>query len=128
MKNWDLVDEHGTCTGEADLQDAKFVCHRLGIPLAEVNFVKEYWNNVFGQFLQDYECGLTPNPDILCNRHIKFDAFYQYCRKHLDADAIATGHYARTSYGPYLEESNDDQSEITRELLFIIFNCIVLIE
>lgn len=121
MKNWDLVDEHGSCTGEADLKDANFVCDRLRIPLVEVNFVKEYWNNVFGQFLHDYQCGLTPNPDILCNRHIKFDAFYRHCTAQLHADAIATGHYARTSYGSFLERSSN-QSATLQVFIGFVFN------
>ncbi|XP_055912437.1 mitochondrial tRNA-specific 2-thiouridylase 1 [Eupeodes corollae] len=103
MRNWDELDETGRCSGEKDLADANYVCNKIGIDLIEVNFVKEYWNNVFTNFLEDYQNGLTPNPDILCNRHIKFDHFYKYALEKLEFDAIAMGHYARTSFGPYLE-------------------------
>lgn len=97
MKNWDIVDENGTCSINTDLEDAQFVCKQLKIPLYTVDFVKEYWNQVFSSFLQDYQKGLTPNPDILCNKHIKFDAFLKYAISRYGADAIATGHYACTS-------------------------------
>ncbi|XP_055630131.1 mitochondrial tRNA-specific 2-thiouridylase 1 isoform X2 [Toxorhynchites rutilus septentrionalis] len=109
MKNWDLIDEAGYCTGEQDWLDAQKLCRRLGIPLEQVNFVKDYWLEVFGSFLKDYEAGITPNPDILCNRHIKFNLFYKYARERMGADAIATGHYARTNFGPFLEKYNDPQ-------------------
>lgn len=104
MRNWDELDETGRCSGEKDLADANYVCKKIGIELIEVDFVKEYWNNVFSNFLEEYEKGLTPNPDILCNRHIKFDHFYKYAIDNLDFDAIAMGHYARSSFGPYLEK------------------------
>ncbi|GAB0086656.1 Mitochondrial tRNA-specific 2-thiouridylase 1 [Sergentomyia squamirostris] len=112
MKNWDIIDEKTFCTGEQDWEDAQRVCRYLKIPLIHVNFVKEYWNNVFRQFLHDYESGLTPNPDILCNRHIKFDNFFSYATREdkLGAEAIATGHYARTNFGPFLEQYSPDQS------------------
>ncbi|XP_059619835.1 mitochondrial tRNA-specific 2-thiouridylase 1 [Phlebotomus argentipes] len=105
MRNWDIVDEKTTCTGDQDWEDAQRVCNHLKIPLIYVNFVKEYWNNVFTQFLRDYESGLTPNPDILCNRFIKFDNFFAFATRadKLNADAIATGHYARNSFGNFLE-------------------------
>ncbi|XP_052283082.1 mitochondrial tRNA-specific 2-thiouridylase 1-like isoform X2 [Dreissena polymorpha] len=99
MKNWDAVNEHGICTSDIDREDAKFVCDRLNIPFHEVNFVKEYWNDVFILFLQDLMRGKTPNPDVLCNKFIKFDAFFKYATETLGADAIATGHYAQTSAG-----------------------------
>lgn len=103
MKNWDEIDETGQCLGEKEYSDAEYVCRKLEIPLFKVNFVKDYWNNVFSEFLDDYKSGLTPNPDILCNKHIKFNAFYEYAKKTHKADAISTGHYARTSFGPFLE-------------------------
>ncbi|CAD7087611.1 unnamed protein product [Hermetia illucens] len=109
MKNWDDFDELGACSGEHDWHDAQIVCRKLGIPLIQVNFVKHYWNKVFGEFLSDYENGLTPNPDILCNRYIKFDEFFNYAMNTLKVDAIATGHYARTSFGPYLENYTDQR-------------------
>ncbi|KAG4073295.1 hypothetical protein HA402_008641 [Bradysia odoriphaga] len=107
MKNWDQVDEMGQCPGEADWEDAQWVCNKLSIPLVQVNFVKEYWNDVFSCFLKDYESGITPNPDILCNRYVKFDGFYDYAMKQLNVDAISTGHYARSSFGPFLEHFSD---------------------
>lgn len=103
MKNWDIADETGRCTTEEDYEHAQWVCNKLKIPLLQVNFVKEYWNNVFSNLIEQYQNGLTPNPDILCNRHIKFDKFFQFARAELQADAIATGHYVRTSFGPFLE-------------------------
>ncbi|XP_055843835.1 mitochondrial tRNA-specific 2-thiouridylase 1 [Episyrphus balteatus] len=109
MRNWDELDETGRCSGEKELADATYVCNKIGIDLVEVNFVKEYWNNVFSNFLEDYQNGLTPNPDILCNRHIKFDHFYKHAVEKLDFDAIAMGHYARTSFGPYLENYNKNE-------------------
>lgn len=94
MKNWEDDDEPGYCSAATDLADAKSVCAELEIPLHKVNFAKEYWDRVFAHFLQEYRLGRTPNPDILCNREIKFRAFLDYA---LDkgADLIATGHYAR---------------------------------
>uniref|UniRef100_A0A1B0FUY8 tRNA-5-taurinomethyluridine 2-sulfurtransferase n=1 Tax=Lutzomyia longipalpis TaxID=7200 RepID=A0A1B0FUY8_LUTLO len=105
MRNWDIADEKTMCTGDRDWEDAQRVCRHLGIPLIHVNFVKEYWNNVFRDFLRDYESGYTPNPDILCNRYIKFDHFFSYAtnKEKLAADAIATGHYAKTNFGNFLE-------------------------
>uniref|UniRef100_G3Q5J0 Mitochondrial tRNA-specific 2-thiouridylase 1 n=1 Tax=Gasterosteus aculeatus aculeatus TaxID=481459 RepID=G3Q5J0_GASAC len=93
MKNWDSLDESGTCTTEKDCEDAYRVCQALDIPFHQVSYVKEYWNKL----LKEYERGRTPNPDILCNRHIKFNHFHKYAIDTLGADAMATGHYARTS-------------------------------
>jgi len=95
MKNWDEDDGTEYCTARADLADAQGVADRLGIPLHAANFAAEYWDNVFEYFLAEYRAGRTPNPDILCNREIKFRAFLDYARE-LGADRIATGHYART--------------------------------
>ncbi|XP_075711179.1 mitochondrial tRNA-specific 2-thiouridylase 1 isoform X3 [Rhinoderma darwinii] len=97
MNNWDVVDEHGVCTAEKDCEDAYRVCQKLDIPFHQVSYVKEYWNEVFSYFLSEYEKGRTPNPDVLCNKHIKFNHFLNYAVDNLGADAIATGHYARTS-------------------------------
>ena len=94
MKNWDEDDGSEYCTAIQDLNDAKLVCNHLGIPLHEANFAAEYWDNVFEQFLHEYRKGRTPNPDILCNREIKFNVFKEYADL-LGADLIATGHYAR---------------------------------
>jgi tRNA-specific 2-thiouridylase len=92
MTNWDAEDEY--CTAAADLQDARRVCDVLGIPLHHANFAAEYRDKVFQYFLDEYAAGRTPNPDVLCNREIKFGAFLQYATR-LGADRIATGHYAR---------------------------------
>jgi tRNA-specific 2-thiouridylase len=94
MKNWDEDDGTEYCTAKADLADAQAVCKTLGIRLHTANFAAEYWNNVFEDFLREYRAGRTPNPDILCNREIKFKAFLDYATA-LGADMIATGHYAR---------------------------------
>ncbi len=92
MKNWDDTDEQ--CTSRQDYRDAKAVCDRLDIPLGSVNFEREYWDRVFTHFLDEYTAGRTPNPDILCNKEIKFKAFLQYAQQ-LGCDYIATGHYVR---------------------------------
>ncbi len=94
MKNWDEDDGTEYCTAKADLADAQKVCDKLGINLHTANFAAEYWDNVFEYFLDEYKAGRTPNPDILCNREIKFKVFLDYARL-LGADMIATGHYAR---------------------------------
>ena len=93
MKNWDEDDGTEYCTAIADLADAQAVSDRLGIKLHTANFASEYWDNVFEHFLEEYKAGRTPNPDILCNREIKFKAFLEYALT-LGADKIATGHYA----------------------------------
>ncbi|HMW48404.1 MAG TPA: tRNA 2-thiouridine(34) synthase MnmA, partial [Cellvibrionaceae bacterium] len=95
MKNWDEDDGTEYCTAKADLADAQQVCNTLGIKLHTANFAADYWDNVFEHFLAEYRTGRTPNPDILCNREIKFKVFLEYARI-LGADKIATGHYART--------------------------------
>ena len=94
MKNWDEDDGTEYCTAKADLADAQAVADTLGIVLHAANFAAEYWDNVFEHFLAEYSAGRTPNPDILCNKEIKFRAFLDYARA-LGADKIATGHYAR---------------------------------
>ena len=94
MKNWDEDDGTEYCTAMADLADATAVCERLGIPLHTASFAAEYWDRVFEHFLSEYGAGRTPNPDILCNKEIKFRAFLDYALT-LGADYIATGHYAR---------------------------------
>ena len=96
MKNWDEDDGSEYCTAEIDLADAEQVCDRLNIPLHTANFASDYWDNVFEHFLSEYRAGRTPNPDILCNREIKFKVFLDYAQI-LGADFIATGHYARVS-------------------------------
>lgn len=104
MRNWDslvnnekLTDEElfEICPQEKDYNDALQVCKKLGLPLYRVDFIKEYWDNVFTYFLNELKLGRTPNPDLLCNKYIKFDAFIKEAKK-FNADYIATGHYAKT--------------------------------
>jgi len=94
MKNWEEDDRFGTCPAEEDAADALAVCEAIGIPLHTRNFAAEYWDFVFEHFLAEYRAGRTPNPDILCNREIKFKTFLEHAED-LGADMIATGHYAR---------------------------------
>jgi len=94
MKNWEEDDTDQYCSAAEDLADAQQVAETLAIPLHTVNFSAEYWDRVFTHFLREYEAGRTPNPDILCNREIKFKAFLDHALG-LGADKIATGHYAR---------------------------------
>ncbi len=96
MKNWDEDDGTEYCTALADLADAQRVCDTFQIPLHTANFAAEYWDNVFEDFLYEYRAGRTPNPDVLCNREIKFKQFVDYAQR-LGGDFIATGHYARAS-------------------------------
>lgn len=99
MKNWDEDDGTEYCTAIADLADAEQVAEALGIRLHRVNFAAEYWDGVFAHFLSEVKSGRTPNPDILCNREIKFRAFLDYARD-LGGDLIATGHYVRRVDAP----------------------------
>lgn len=94
MQNWEEDDRSGPCTTDADRKDAVAVCGRLGIPFHARNFAAAYWDGVFEHFLAEYRAGRTPNPDVLCNREIKFKTFLDEARA-LGADKIATGHYAR---------------------------------
>ena len=95
MKNWEEDDTEEYCSASVDLADAQQVCDLLDIPLHTVNFSSEYWDNVFEHFLCEYRSGRTPNPDIMCNREIKFKAFLDHAQV-LGARRIATGHYVRT--------------------------------
>ena len=94
MKNWDDTDENGVCTATEDYNDVIAVCNQIGIPYYAVNFEQEYWDKVFTYFLDEYKKGRTPNPDVMCNKEIKFKAFLEHALK-LGADYVATGHYAR---------------------------------
>ncbi len=132
MRNWDSftngeyndapVSSNGICPQEEDYNDALKVCEKLGIPLHRIDFVKEYWDYVFTYFLDELKKGRTPNPDIMCNKYIKFDMFVKEAEK-LGADFIATGHYARIKDGKLLRavDSNKDQtyflSQVTKEQL-----------
>jgi len=111
MKNWDETGPDGVCTAEEDYRDVIKVCEKLEIPYYSVNFVKEYWDGVFSEFLNDYRQGFTPNPDILCNREIKFKVFYERA-KLLGADYLATGHYCQVEDGQLKKavDQNKDQT------------------
>jgi tRNA-specific 2-thiouridylase len=118
MRNWDSTvngEDYNAggeiCPQEVDYNDAKEVCEKLDIPLKRVDFIKEYWDNVFSYFLSELEKGRTPNPDMLCNRYIKFDLFKKEAKK-LGADLIATGHYAKVKDGILLKarDKNKDQT------------------
>ncbi len=93
MKNWEEKDDAGVCTSERDWSDARAVCERLDIPYYSVNFSKQYWDRVFEHFLEEYRRGRTPNPDVLCNREIKFNVFLDFAEQ-LGAEKLVTGHFA----------------------------------
>lgn len=97
MKNWEQDDTDDYCPAAIDLADAQAVCTKLHIPLHTVNFASEYWDKVFTHFLNEYQVGRTPNPDVLCNKEIKFNAFLNHALT-LGADYIATGHYAKVTH------------------------------
>ena len=107
MKNWDEDDGTEYCTAVTDLEDAQKVCDILKIALHTANFAAEYWDNVFDYFLAEYRKGRTPNPDILCNREIKFEQFVRYADA-LGADYIATGHYVRRDPEPQTDDAPED--------------------
>lgn len=111
MKNWEEEDENGVCNSSKEYEDVIRVCDKIGIPYYSVNFVKEYRDNVFAAFLKDLEAGHTPNPDILCNREIKFNVFLSKALE-LGATHLATGHYCRTYEGQLLKgiDPNKDQT------------------
>ena len=121
MKNWDDTDEFGHCTAEDDFQDVRRVCEQIGIPYYTVNFEKEYMEKVFQYFLDEYRRGRTPNPDVMCNREIKFGELLAKVMD-LGADYIATGHYAQVKHidGEYKlirgADSNKDQTYFLNQL------------
>lgn len=129
MQNWDSFvnnedydNKKDKCDAQYEYEDAQAVCDYLGIPLERINFVKEYWDDVFQTFLQEYEKARTPNPDVLCNRYIKFGQLLKYALANYDCDFIATGHYARVIHFPDHSElhtcldSNKDQTYFLCEL------------
>lgn len=115
MKNWDEKDDLGYCTSAEDFEDVRAVCQQIDIPYYTVNFEKEYWEKVFTYFLEEYKEGRTPNPDVMCNKEIKFKAFLDYALK-IGADYLATGHYSKVDFheGEYRllrgVDSNKDQT------------------
>lgn len=121
MKNWDDTDEFGVCTATEDYDDVIRVCNQIGIPYYAVNFEKQYWDKVFTYFLDEYKAGRTPNPDVMCNKEIKFKAFLDHAMK-LGADYLATGHYAQVEYrdGEYKmlrgHDENKDQTYFLNQL------------
>ncbi len=129
MKNWEEEDENGRCQSEKEYEDVVAVAEQLEIPYFSINFVKEYRDNVFQHFLDEYEAGFTPNPDILCNREIKFKVFFQKARE-LGADFLATGHYCQKRDGRLIkgkDQGKDQtyflytmQAEVLQNVLFPI--------
>ena len=134
MRNWDSLANNdylgnpnvnaSQCPQEKDYEDAKLVADKLGIPLLRQDFVKEYWDNVFSYFLKEYKNGRTPNPDVFCNKYIKFDSFLKFAKSQ-GCDYIAMGHYAKrvdvdgTSYIFKAFDKNKDQSYFLSFLNFI---------
>lgn len=115
MRNWHEQDEDGFCTAEEDFRDVRRVADKLGIPYYVVDFSREYYDQVFAHFVEEYSKGRTPNPDVLCNREIKFEAFARYARS-FGADYIATGHYAKCEVRdgiPYLMRAADENKDQT---------------
>ena len=127
MRNWDTSIngdilgnpnlDNNICPQEQDYNDALEVCNKIGIPLHRIDFVKEYWDNVFEYFLDELKKGRTPNPDVMCNKYIKFDYFIKEAKR-LGADYIATGHYARIKDGKLLRavDTNKDQTYFLSQL------------
>lgn len=123
MKNWEEKDENGRCTSDQDYEDARKVATKLDIPFYSVNYAKEYWDKVFQYFLEEYKKGRTPNPDVLCNREIKFGPFLEYAEK-IGADCIATGHYCKITQVDGLKylskprDLNKDQTYFLNQLSY----------
>ncbi len=121
MKNWDDTDEFGVCTATEDYDDVIRVANQIDIPYYAVNFEKEYWDKVFTYFLDEYKLGRTPNPDVMCNKEIKFKAFLEHAES-LGADYVATGHYAQVKkVGDEIEllrgvDNNKDQTYFLNQL------------
>lgn len=111
MQNWDSYINNESynnlkekCDSQYEWEDAEAIANKIGVPITKVDFIDEYWNDVFKDFIDGYKSGYTPNPDVLCNRYIKFGHLLKYAIKHFDCDYIATGHYARViHHGSYSE-------------------------
>lgn len=130
MQNWDpalnndLADPYvdaEICQAQEDFNDAKSVADNLGIPIHKVDFVQEYWDQVFMYFLEEHKKGRTPNPDIFCNKYIKFKAFLDYSLENFDCDYIAMGHYAQVEHKPEIcllrgNDKNKDQTYFLEQL------------
>ncbi|CAH8543871.1 unnamed protein product [Dicrocoelium dendriticum] len=130
MTNWDPLDEDGECSTSKDKKDAQYICDKLDIPFYDLTFVREYWLYVFQPLLKYYEYGWTPNPDVLCNRFIKFNFFANKVLRNLQqeddpsqsskqrcslqVDAIATGHYCQNSFGNYLQKRSSERPFLMR--------------
>jgi len=115
MKNWDETDSQGKCSQEQDYDDVRKVCDKIGIPYYTLNYAKEYYEKVFKIFLSELQKGRTPNPDVLCNKEIKFGPFLDFAKK-IGADFVATGHYAGTKIlnnWTYLLRSKDENKDQT---------------
>lgn len=110
MNNWDEEGVDGVCTAEEDWRDVRAICQHLDIPYYAVNFAKAYWDRVFTLFLEAYKKGFTPNPDVLCNREIKFQAFLDFAMQ-LGASHMATGHYVRRDEAGHLLKGADGQKD-----------------
>lgn len=125
MQNWDsvanyennFVDDNLKCPAQLDFDDAKKVADKLNIPIFKKDFIKEYWDYVFKDFIEKYKNNLTPNPDIFCNKYIKFDAFLKYAENEFDCDYIATGHYANVEHinksKGFLKQAKDSRKDQT---------------
>ena len=121
MNNWEEKDPNGVCTSERDYADVRSVCDRIGVPYYSVNFAKEYQERVFSYFLEEYRRGRTPNPDVLCNREIKWNVFLKFALS-LGADKLATGHFARLGHengGWQLLRAADENKDQTYFLYMI---------
>lgn len=127
MQNWDPFlnneknypnNENSVCDAEVEFLVAQQAAKKLDIPIHKVNFIKEYWSQVFEPFINDYKNGITPNPDVLCNKYIKFGAFHKYCIENFAVDYVATGHYAKKGFDNdknvyLLKEAKDEHKDQT---------------